>query len=100
MTEQPERPMTRDEIKEFIFDDLMEFLEATGETNAVTPDEIATLIDEEPSRVKGAMMQLVSENVLEKFKDDGDLYFRFAEDTLEALLEEMYESGWTPPEDA
>jgi hypothetical protein len=36
----------RQQIKEFLFDDLLEFLEETGATNSVTPDEIAALIDE------------------------------------------------------
>lgn len=98
MTDQPER-MTRDEIKEFIFDDLVEFLEETGAINAVTPDELAAIIDEEPSRVKGCMMEMVREGVLESFKEDGDLYFRLTDDMTEQLIEEMEESGWTPPDD-
>jgi hypothetical protein len=99
MSDQPER-MTRDEIKEFIFDDLVEFLEETGNVSAVTPDEIAALVDETPGRVKGCMLELVREGVLVNFKDeDGTLYFQFDEDTLSNLLDEMREAGWTPPDD-
>ncbi len=98
MTDQPER-MSRDEIKEFIFDDLLEFLEETGAVNAVTPDEIAALIDEEPSRVKGCMMELSREGVLTTTKEDGTVYFHFTDDILETLLEEMEEAGWEPPQD-
>ncbi len=98
MTDNPEK-MSRDDIKEFIFDDLLEFLEETGEVNAITPDEIAALIDEAPGRVKGCMQEMVQEGVLEGTKEDGSLYFHFTDEMTEQLLEEMKESGWRPPDD-
>ncbi len=99
MTEQPES-MTREEIKEFIFDDLVEFILQTGSANAVTPEEIAEILDEPASRIKGCMMQLEQDDILEKFKDDeGTLRFRLAEDTLENILAEMEEEGWELPDD-
>jgi hypothetical protein len=98
MTDQSEH-MNRDEIKAFVFDDLVEFLEETGAVNAVTPDELATLIDEEPSRVKGCMMEMVQEGVLENFKEEGEVYFQFTDEMVEQLVEEMQEAGWTPPDD-
>lgn len=98
MTDQPER-MTRDDIKEFIFDDLLEFLEETGEINAITPDEIASLIAEAPGRVKGCMQELVQEGVLEATKDGDTTYFHFTDEMTEQLMEEMKEAGWTPPDE-
>jgi hypothetical protein len=98
MTEQPER-MTRDDIKAFIFDDLLEFLEETGEVNAITPDEIASLITETPGRVKGCMQEMVQEGVLESANDGDTLYFHFTDEMAEQLIEEMKEAGWTPPDE-
>ena len=99
MNDQPEK-MTREEIKEFIFDDLVEFIVQTGSTNAVTPEEIAEVLDETPSRVKGCMMQMEQDGVLEKFKEDGTLYFQIEEDTLNHILAEMEEEGWEIPDDS
>jgi len=96
MTEQPEK-MTREELKEFIFDDLVEFIVQTGSTNAITPEEIAEVVGETPSRVKGCMMQMEQDGVLEKFKQEGTLYFQLEEDTLAHIVEEMQAEGWEPP---
>lgn len=91
--------MTREEIKEAIFDDLIWFLEETGATNAVTPEEIAALLDEAPGRVKGCMKELIDEGVLETVKVEGETRYQFTEDTVEEILDEMRDSGWEPPED-
>jgi DNA-binding transcriptional regulator PaaX len=91
--------MTRDEIKEFIFDVYVEVIEATGSAPALPPSELARLAEEPENRVKGCMMELEREGVLEKFKEDGDLYFHLSEDVLDDLIAEMEADGWEPPAD-
>lgn len=90
--------LTREDIKTFIFDDLVEFLEETGAVNAVTPAEMAALIDEGESRVKGCMQEMVQEGVLERFKDEDEWVFRLSDDMVDELIEEMKADGWEPPE--
>lgn len=94
-----EERMSRQDIKEFIFDDLLEFLEMTGSSGSVTPEDIAEMLDDKPSRVKGCMRELETEGVLTSFKEDDVEYFSFTDDLLAQLLAEMEESGWVPPGD-
>ena len=91
--------MTREEIKEFVFDVYVEIIEATGSVPALPPAELARLAGEPEGRVKGCMMELEREGVLEKFKEDGELFFQLSEDVLDELIEEMEADGWEPPED-
>jgi predicted transcriptional regulator len=90
--------MTREEIKEFIFDIFVEIIEATGATAALPPTEIAPLADETVSRMRGCMRELEREGVLESFKDDDEEFYQLTEDVLDNLLEEMQADGWTPPD--
>jgi len=91
--------MTREEIKEFVFDVYVEVIEATGSAPAFPPSELARLANEPESRVKGCMMELEREGVLEKFKEDGELYFQLSDEVLDELVEEMEADGWEPPAD-
>ena len=89
----------RQQIKEFLFDDLLEFLEETGATNSVTPDEIAALIDEPTELVSQCMEEMQVEGVLAIEPDvDGVWQVRLADETLARLLEEMHAAGWIPPQ--
>jgi DNA-binding transcriptional regulator PaaX len=90
--------MTREEIKEFIFDVYVEVIEATGSAPAFPPSELARLANEPESRVKGCMMELEREGVLEKFKEDDTLFFHLSEAVLDNLIEEMEADGWEPPD--
>lgn len=91
--------MTTDELKTFIFDDLLDFLVETGDTNAVTAQEIAEATDESVNKVMSCMGEMAAENVLESFEDEGETWYCFTEETVERLLEEMTEAGWVSPQD-
>lgn len=88
----------RQQVKEFLFDDLLEFLEETGETNSVTPDEIAALVDEPLELVKQCMEEMQADGVvLIEADQDGVWQVRLTDETLARLLEEMRAAGWIPP---
>lgn len=90
----------RQQIKEFLFDDLLEFLEETGETNRVTPDEIAALVDQPLELVKQCMEEMQADGVvLIETDEDGVWQVRLTDETLLRLLEEMRAAGWIPPVD-
>lgn len=89
-----------EQIKLFIFDDLVEFLEETGEASAITAAEVASLIDASEDDVQACFDEMVEEGVLDAFTDEGTQYVSFTEETKTRLLEEMRESGWVAPEDA
>lgn len=90
--------LTREEIKELVFDVFVEIIEATGSSPVLPPDEIAGLANEKAGRVKGCMREMAQEGVLENFKEDGVEYFHLSEEVLDNLLEEMEAEGWEPPE--
>lgn len=89
--------MTRDEIKEFIFDVFVEVIEATGSAPAFPPAELARLANEPEGRVKGCLMELEREGVLTQFKEDDELYFQLSADVLDDLIAELEADGWEPP---
>lgn len=86
-------------IKTFIFDDLLEFLEETGEASAITADEIASLIDATEQEVSACFQDMVNEGVLDLFEEDGVTYASFSSDTQARLIKEMTDAGWIAPED-
>jgi hypothetical protein len=90
--------LTRDEIKELVFDVFVEIIEATGGSPALPPEEIAGLANEKPGRVKGCMREMIEEGVLDSFKEDGVEYFHLTEDVLGDLIAEMEADGWEPPD--
>lgn len=90
--------MSTTEIKEFIFDELVAFLEETGESGAVTAEEIAEELAQPLERIVASLAEMMGENVIARLEDEGETYYHFTEEFLDELLDEMEESGWEPPD--
>ncbi len=84
---------TRDEIKEDVFDILVEILEATGTPGSVTPEAVAKVIGEKAGRVKGCMRDMVDEDILATEEIDDETYYRLSDETYDQIIEEMIEAG-------